>query len=235
MIKPKFIQRDCRESEVVGIKGSIYKSDPRQANAVQRFKPDIIVFEHPNNNKTPEVSYNKFPAPKPEKIISEINKSKFSKELLRIHPWIVSDQMLWKNITNLWQVGHEIKLYEIDGPTKLTSQCLALWRNAYPNITKNYLWWSKIYLREVLMAKNMEWVLKNYTLKENPTILAAVQSFHWKHVMFLLTNPTKEEIWKYYFGQFDVTPQIIADEWKKENQIMYQYWNKISKDKKFGI
>jgi hypothetical protein len=97
LLKPKYIQRDCRESENVGLRGVVFKPDYRQAEAVTRFRPDIIVFEHPNNNKTPEITGRLVYAPNPE--------------LLRVHPWAAADQKLYKNIDDLQRSGHEIKLY----------------------------------------------------------------------------------------------------------------------------
>jgi hypothetical protein len=63
----------------------------------------------------------------------------------------------------------------------------------------------------------------------NEKVLAFVQKFHWKNVQFQLTNPTKEEMYIYYFGAFkDINPQSIGMKVKDTNPILYKYWKKYS-------
>ena len=78
----------------------------------------------------------------------------------------------------------------------------------YPCATKNWLWWVQIYLRERIMANHISFIVKKYKIKNNQKVLIFLQSFHWGHVKFLLDNPSKKEIWNYYFGKFsEVTYQ----------------------------
>lgn len=77
------------------------------------------------------------------------------------------------------------------------------------------------------MASYIRSILKNYKEKPNPIVAVFLQSVHWRHVKFLLTNPPQKEIWKYYFGRFSkTTPANIGAEIKKESAIHYKYWKK---------
>lgn len=219
-MEPKYIQVNCREEEGL---------DLRQANAVLKYKPDIIILEHPNNNKTPDSQFNKYSATKkPKKLVNEKLKS-FSKELLRIHPWANSDTFMWKNISKFWENGHQILVYTADAPNELTGELLEVWLHAYPCVKKNWFWWVQIYLRERIMANNVQWILRNYKGKENPTTLIFLQSFHWDHVKFLLKKPSKKEIWNYYFSKFsEVNRNDIGKKIKYLNVVFYKYWKKYS-------
>lgn len=195
-MRPKFYNFNCRESNAL---------DLRQAEAVLKYKPDIVFLEYPNNEK--EL--------KP--------KTKAAKNFSK------SDLIMWKNIEYLWRKKIKTKVYAIDGPGELTGQFDLAWHNTYPCAAKNWFWWVKIYLRERLMAKHIEEALNSYEEGKNPTVLVFLQSFHWQHVKFLLTRPSKEKIWRHYFGKFEkeVSPRTIPKILKKESKIFYQYWQKF--------
>ncbi len=205
-MKPKFLQFNCIEGK---------KIDLRQANAVLRHKPDIIILEYPNNN---------YPLKSIEKTPSYLLK----KENIEIMPWIRSDIRMWKNVDELKKNGHNILVYKIDAPNDLTNSFFNVWRHMYPCALKNWLWWVQIYLREKYMTRNIKWILKNYKIKKNPTILIFLQSFHWDHVKFLLKKSSFEKTWKYYFGKFfEINPRNIAKKIRAENKIFYKYWKKV--------
>ena len=141
----------------------------------------------------------------------------------------MADMALFDNISKLWKTGHEVLLYPVDAPRELTAENYSVWKNMYPSAMKNWLWWVRIYLREKIMAENIERALKKYNHKDGPKVLVLLQSFHWRHVKFLMKDPSKKKIWKYYFGSFkEITPRTIGDTIRKENKIFYKYWKKYA-------
>lgn len=226
-MKPKFIQINCREE----INTRNWKQpDYRQAEAVLKYRPDIIIFENVEKNGSPETIFNEYSTEnKPVKEVLAIQKN------LRMNarkPGLgdaLSDVKTWENIMRLWREGHEVLVYNVDAPKELRKEFFEVWRHMYPCALKNWLWWVRIYLREVIMARHIRNILKKYKAKENPIILICLQSFHWEHVKFLLDNPSKGDIWKYYFSKFkEVSRKNIAGKIKKENKIFYMYWKKLS-------
>ncbi len=219
-MKPKYLQFDCIEEDGL---------DLSQANAVLKYKPDIIILEYPNNNKTPDWEFNKYPALKKPKALVKARTKEFPAAVLKIHPWAKADTIMWRNIAKLWSQGHQTLVYSVDAPNELTRQWLDVWRHLYPDVKRSWVWWVQIYLRERIMTKNINWLLKHYKEKKDPTILVFLQSEHWDHVRFQLKNPTQEQIWKYYFGKFpEVTKKDIAERIKVLNPVFYKYWKKIS-------
>lgn len=219
-MKPIYYQYDCEETN---------KLDLRQANAILKHKPDIVILEYPNNGKTPNLAFNNYPALKKPKQLVEKRLKKFPEQILKIHPWIKADVIMWNNINSLWKKDHQVLVYAVDAPNDLTKEWLEVWRYMYPCAKKNWLWWVQIYLREKIMANNIQWILDNYQDKKDPKILIFLQNFHWIHVKFLLKVPTKNKIWDYYFGKFiEVDKQTIGGKIKNLNKIFYKYWNKVS-------
>jgi len=219
-MKPKYFQFNCKETDEL---------DLRQANAALEYKPDIIILEYPNNHKTPGLEFNKYDALKKPKSLVKNKLKGLPNKVLKIHPWAKADQVMWQNIANLWKKDHQVLMYAVDAPSELTKEWLDVWRGTYPCAKKNWVWWLHIYLRERIMANNIQWILKNYKGKENPIILIFLQSFHWDHVKFLLKKPSKKEIWDYYFDKFpEVNKNNIAVKIKSLNKIFYKYWKKIS-------
>jgi hypothetical protein len=71
--------------------------------------------------------------------------------------------------------------------------------------------------------------LERHKNKEELIIAVFLQSFHWTHVKFLLSNPSKKQIWQYYFSKFrEVKQENITQKIKEQNKIFYKYWNGIS-------
>ena len=224
-MKIKYIQVDCREE----MNSRWTEPDFRQAEAVLKYKPDIIIKESACNN-TPETIYNKYNfGNKPIKLVRE--KQKWLKKVSNVpgNGDALSDIKQWDNIVKLWSMGHNVLIYNTDGPDKLRTEFFQVWKYMYPCALKNWLWWVRIYLREKYMAENVRWVLKRNENKEKLVILVFLQNFHWIHVKFLLTDPSKKQIWKYYFNRFkEITPKNITQKIKEQNRVFYDYWKKVS-------
>jgi len=219
MIKPIYHQVNCREQN---------KVDLRQAKAVLKYKPDIIIFELPEKNNSPETVFNKYNCrQKPVVKIKLIKKN--LKKSAKQFGYALSDIKVWENIEYLWQQEKNVLLYNIDGPTELRQEFFEVWQNMYPSAKKNWLWWVSIYLRDRIMANHLQSILKKYKFQKNPVILIFLQNFHWQHVKFLLKNPTSQEIWQYYFGKFsEINIKTISHRIKKNNKLFYRYWKKYS-------
>ena len=219
-INPKYTQIDCKESK---------EPDFRQANAVKKLKPDIIILEYPNDNPTPSLEFNNFPAEKKPARLTKPLLRKFSPAVLKIHPWAVSDNFMWRNVLDHWNAGHQIMIYSVDAPPELTSEWLEVWNHMYPCAKKNWLWWVQIYLRERIMANHVSWILDNYSESLEPTTLVFLQKFHWDHVKFLMANDSPDKIWDYYFGKFDeIDRETIRARIDKNNKVFLKYWDKYS-------
>lgn len=202
----KFINLNCIEGDNI---------DLRQAKAVLRHKPDIIVLEYPSNNKFPSDVKTT-----PKEILNEKN--------IKAMPWIRSDIMMWKNIEILKKSGHEFSVYKIDGPNDLVNEYFIVWQNMHPCALKNWFWWVQVFLREQYMAKNLRWILNKHQDNKDLKVLVFLQSFHWTHVKFVLNKPTRKKLWQYYFGKFkEVAPKNITEKIKKENKIFYKHWKRF--------
>lgn len=218
MIKPKFIQRNC-------IEGS--KIDLRQSDAVKKYKPDIIIFEMPEIKNSPNTIFNQYscqnkPLEKVEKIIENLKIS------AKKYPYAKSDIAVWHNILALWKQGINVQIYNVDSPDLLRRSYIFT-ETSYLSARKEPYFWAFLYLREAFMAKNIKKILKNYSKKENPLILIFLQSIHWDHVKFLLKNPSKNKIWKFYFGRFKkINKKNISEIIKKQGPVLYKYWKKYS-------
>ncbi|MBL7036747.1 hypothetical protein ISR94_02800 [Candidatus Microgenomates bacterium] len=220
-MKYKFIQVNCIEGDNI---------DLRQAESILKYKPDIVLLEYPNNNKTPNTIYNSYkPNNKPLHLIKE--QQKRLQRHIKTMPWVKSDIVMWENIEKLWKMNHQVLVYRTDAPNKLTNEWFEVWNHMYPCAKRNWLWWVQIYLREKYMAKNTKWILDNIKVKDKKelTVLVFLQSFHWRHVKFLLKDPSTEKIWNYYFGKFpQVNKNNISEKIKNLNMVFYKHWVKIS-------
>ena len=218
---PKFIQISCVEGN---------KIDLRQANAILKHKPDIIIQEAPCNFGKPDSIFNKYsPENKPLKKLEEICKS--LRKTAKKYPWHMSDVYVYENIQKLWQSGHDVKNYNVDAPSELLKQTLIHKWNQIDGPHRrgtHLIWWVYIYLREVIMTKYVLEILKKNENNKKITVLVLMQKFHWKNVQFQLSHTSKDDIWKYYFGKFkNLKPKDIEELIKKENSVLYKYWNKI--------
>ncbi len=204
--------------------------DMRQANAVLRYRPDVILFEAPNNNRTPALIYNKYkPNKKP---LKEVEKYKaMLRKVAKKAPWVLSDVYLYDNIIKLWKEGHDIKLYNVDAPSELLKVSLSFGENWDPKPEHrgtHFSWWVRIYLREKIMTKNIQLILKQ-NKNSDLVVLDFLQKFHSKNVKFLMTNPAKKEVYKYYFGRFkDMSIKTIGGRVKVENKVLYRYWRRLA-------
>lgn len=218
-ITPKFIQRSCVEGN---------KIDLSQANAILKYKPDIILFELPAGKNGLETIFNKYPTnKKPLKKVDEIIKN--LKISAKKYPYAESDIFVWQNIKKLWSEGHNVLIFNIDAPDELRREYIKKLELKWPGALKDFLFWVYQYIREVHMTKNTEKILKNYSENKNPTVAVFLQSIHWKHVQFLLKKPSKPETWKYYFGRFPkLKPETIGGEIKKRSLFLYKWWRKNS-------
>ncbi len=221
-MKIKYIQVNCVEGN---------KADFRQAEAIVQYQPDIVLLEYPNDNKTPDTEYNKFPLDKKPTDLLEKQLESLRRHLVEM-PYVESDIRMWVNISNQWEKGNNIQVYRTDAPHKLVNEFYEVWKNMYPCAEKNWLWWVQIYLREKYMAKNIKWALNNQSQQKKNIeliVLVFLQSFHWKHVKFLLKNPPKDKIWNYYFGKFsEISQSSIMDKIIKNNKVFAKYWKTIS-------
>ncbi len=206
------------------------KVDLRQADAVLRHRPDAIIFEAPSSGRTPSLVYNKYrPSNKP---LAEVAKHKKKlKQVSKKYPWVLSDISVYDNIVKLWKEGVDVKLYNVDASSELLrvgSRIDHDWNPKPHHRGTHFQWWVRIYLREKIMAENIQWVVSK-NKKKDLKVLIFLQSFHWRNVQFLMSNPTKKQIYEYYFGKFkDIEIETIGNKIKKENKILYKYWKKVS-------
>lgn len=214
----KIIQFSCREKKGI---------DLRQANAILRHKPDIIIYEAPSNKNKAYLFFNsQEPIKKQKNILKKLTTN--LKKIARKYPWVLSDIKTFENIVKLSKSGYKTKVYYVDAPSELLRETIV---NKWNLISKSrrrgihFLWWVYIYLREKIMSKNIEPLIKN----KNQSVLMFMQKFHWLNVKFLLLKPTRDEIWKYYFGKFEnVNQNNISEIIKLKNKILYKYWVKYS-------
>lgn len=220
--KPKFKQINCTESRGSGL-------DLRQAEAILTYRPDIVLLEYPCNSEPPDMPFNAFaPRDKPDAMVHERIKD-FPAEVLEKDSWVAADSVMWRNIAQLWSEGHQVLTYPTDGPSELTSEWREVWDNMYPQATKNWVWWVQIYLRERLMAHHIRYVLDKHSDMQKPTVMVYLERFHWIHVKFLLSEPSRQDIWDYYFGRFrEVDQTSIADRIGALNPVFYRYWQEYS-------
>ena len=181
----KILQYNCREEN---------KIDLRQANAVIRHRPDAIIYEAPSDENKASLFFDSNGSIKKQKNkLKELNIS--LRKIAKKYPWVLSDIKTLENVIELSKTGHKTKIYYVDGPRELLRETII---NKWNLIDKprhrgvHLLWWVYIYLREKIMSKNIESLLKN----KNQSILMFMQKFHWLNVKFLLSKPTKDEIWK---------------------------------------
>lgn len=146
-------------------------------------------------------------------------------------PWVLSDVCVFDKIVELWKEGHDVKLYNVDAPSELLRVNLNIGTNLNPKPCRRgtyFEWWVRIYLRERIMAKNIHKIFSQIKDKDSG-VLIFLQSFHWCNVKFLMQNPSRKQIYKYYFGAFKkINIKTINERVKKENEILYKYWKRFS-------
>ena len=185
----------------------------KQAEAILKIKPDIILFELP---RVGELSYfNKFkPKNKPHERIDNI-KEHFS-ALSKYYPWFASFYKIIEAVEQLWSKGKQVYLYEIDGPVELTSAGEG--KRGVQNVVWNYL-------REKFMLESIKRLNRRFPRKK---ALLFCHNFHWGNLNFLLKKPSKKEIWNHYFKIIgNVTPEWVERELRRKNKVLYKYWKKL--------
>ena len=216
----RFIQANCVEGK---------RADLRQAAVVKNHKPDIIFFEMPSFGGNPSSPFNRYSVK--EKPFAEVEKIKkgLRKEAKKT-PYALSDVLVWENIASLWRMGHDVLLFNIDAPRDLRREGLVR-RKSMPLSDAKRTWefWAYVYVRETMMAHFTEQILEKRFGKKKMVAAVFLQSFHWQHVKFLLRQPSKEKIWRYYFGRFPkLTPATIRKELKGRAPILSRYWKKYN-------
>jgi len=200
------------------------RADYRFARAILKYKPDFVFLEMGNSNGNPDTIFNHYdPWKKPTNKVKAIQ-NKMGKNA-KTFGYAKSDILMWDNIMKLWREDHNTLVFNTDAPNDLRREFFEVWKNMYPSAKKNWLWWVQIYLREKYMERNIRWALRKYNFKKYPIALVQFGGFHWRHIKFLLSNPSKKEIWNYYFKKFpEISPKNIAQKIRKENKLFYKYW-----------
>jgi hypothetical protein len=220
---PVFHQINCAENR----NGVL---DLRQAEGIKKYQPDIVILEYPSNSEMPYFELNDFGAlEKPKELVAQRLRP-FSKELLKKDPWVAADIIMWQEIAKLWARGKQVFVYPTDGTFELISEWREVWNHMYPLSTQNWVWWVQIYLRERLMANNVNYVIRKHQDMQKPIVNIYLQNFHWQHVKFLLTHTKTDEIWQFYFGKFssEVTKETITNEIQRLNPVFFKYWIEYS-------
>lgn len=188
----------------------------------------MLFLEMGSKTGNPDTIFNHY-SPQKKPLGEVCNIQKDSRSASHEFGYAKSNILMWDNIMKLWREGCQLLVFNADGPDELRNEFFEVWKNMYPCAKKNWLWWVRIYLRERYMERNIRWALNHYRFQRQPVSLVQFGGFHWRHIKFLLGNPSKKKIWEYYFGKFsEVTQATIAEKIKKENKLFYRYWRKIS-------
>jgi len=163
----------------------------KKARAIKKLKPDIVIFEYPKDSE-PGIYYNKFsPNKKP---LVKFNKVKQGlTKGARKHPWLAGDVKIFEEIENLWSSGKQVLLFNMDGPRELTVLCdkIVKSQNRFHFDVWNYC-------REQYMIKTIKQVRAKHPKAK---IIVLCHNSHWESIKFLLSNPSKQAIKKYYFAR----------------------------------
>lgn len=201
----------------------------RQSAAVKRYKPDIIFFEEPSSGGNPSSPFNRYSANK--KPLADVKKIKAGlRKAAKKTPYALSDVFVWENITSLWRAGHNVLVFNVDAPQELRHEGFERCKSVpLSNAKRTWEFWVYVYVRETIMAYYMEQILKKHFGMKKVVAAVFLQSFHWQHVKFLLRRPSKEKIWRYYFGRFPkLTPATITRELKSKAPVLSRYWGRYN-------
>ncbi|MEI6843502.1 MAG: hypothetical protein WCK48_03300 [bacterium] len=205
------------------------KVDMRQAKAILKYKPDIVIQEAPSHNGKADSIFNKYSVKnKPVSELEKINKN--LKFLAEKYPWYLSDVYTYENISQLWKLGKNTQIYNVDGPSELLQETIIhKWNTTSPHRRGTHLvWWVYIFLREKIMTEYISKILLKNKNNKDLIVLVLMQKFHWLNVQFQLAHPKKDVIWNYYFGKFEnLKPKDVEEIIKKENATLYKYWKKL--------
>ena len=148
------------------------------------------------------------------------------------YPWVWSEAFVLDNVVDLWKAQQQVDLYNVDAPSELLRQTIIHRWNQLEKPRRrgvHFPWWVYIYLRERMMADTVKQIIPRY--REPDTLaLVAMQKFHWLHVQFLLTQPSKQKIFTYYFAAF---PNVFMHTLNKKvegigNPVLLKYWRTVS-------
>ncbi len=210
----KFIQVNCVEGRGV---------DLRQANAVTKYRPKIILLEYPARDGHPGFSFNRFPADeKPLREARSIQRG--LRRTARKYPWVLSDVALWENIVAEWRRGNNLFVYKVDGPRDLVARGAR--GTAFRGVPRHIAWWVRIYLRERYMLKNIRLVFKRHP--GSGRALVFLQSFHWNNVLFLLGSRSRDAAWRRYFGRFKGLTAAELERRVRGDAVLWRHWKKVS-------
>ncbi len=185
----------------------------KKANEILKIKPDIILFEYPQDSE-PGTFYNRFlPSKKPMKRFEKLKQS--LRKSARKYPWLIGDVKIFEAIEKLWCKNKQVLLFNMDGHSELTALCdrIVMSRNRLLFDVWNYL-------REQHMIKTIRKVRNEFPRSK---IVIICHNSHWRNIEFLLRNPSKKEINDYYFSRID---EYIKFDLKKY-KILQKYWNKL--------
>ncbi len=202
------------------------KVDLRQAKLVKKHEPDIVVFEIPHTHK---LTFNKFrPSNKPKKEYAKMIKKLRSNE--RKYPQSLADIAIWENIHELWTRGKNVKVFNIDAPDEIRKhKFFKEEKYSFETTRRKWHFWVYLFIREMNMTKHLRTIIEKIKRDQKVTIAMFLELEHWKHVQFLLTSPTKKQIWDYYFKRFpELTPKNIDTKIKNLDKMYYKYWKKVS-------
>lgn len=213
-MKTQFIQVNCVEGRHL---------DLRQARAVLKYSPDLILLESPNDGKSCSYPFNRYlPKNKPLRILDRMIEN--LEEAGKRTPWVRSDIAMWQNVAFLWKQGKQVLLFRLDGPRDLVVRPVA--EIDWGRKPRDVMGWVRIYLREKFMAKHFDEVLARHSDKK--ICLVFLQSLHWEGVRLLSNHPSKARIWKRYFGRFKgLNPNELA-KLVKSYPVLWKYWRKLS-------
>ncbi|MFH0987188.1 MAG: hypothetical protein V1911_04050 [Candidatus Micrarchaeota archaeon] len=164
-----------------------------QAKKILKIRPDIVVFEYPQDS-SPGEFFNKFsPKNKPLKKFWKIKKG-FLKQVKK-YPWLKGDVEVLEAIEKLWSEGRQVFLYNMDAPRKITKICDE--KEAFEN---RLLHDALNRIREQYMIKMINKISKKHKRKK---IIVLCHDYHWKNLKFLMKKPSKRNISEHYFSNVD--------------------------------
>lgn len=213
MDRIRFYQANCREDGGV---------DSRQADLILRCRPSAVFWELPAGPQGPASVFNRYPPTrKPAAVLTKIKRQLTA--ATRRYPYAQSDILTWDNIQKLWADGLDVQVFNVDGPSELRRLDLdGLWA-PYPACRRDWLFWVYLLSRERMMASYVEQVLAQ--LPPDATVAILMQSIHWRHIRFLMTKPTDQQIWQYYLGRFpDLTEKNLPEQLRHRSRLLYKYW-----------
>jgi len=202
----------------------LHKKIKIQAELIKKHKPDIVVFEIPYTHKMP---FNKYKAD--NKPLDEYRKMiAYLKRNSKKYPQSQADLKIWENIYNLWREGKNTLVYNIDAPDEIRDYHFNK-NQKYNTVRNQWYFWVYLFIREMNMAKHMRPILEKIKSNQKVTIAIFLELNHWKHVKFLLSNPSRQQVWDYYFKRFpELSPKSIDENVKKFDKMYYKYWKKVS-------